>query len=423
MHDHLPPDILLDEWLNHIRTSHDSIIDYNLERIQHVAQHLDLLQPKIPVITVTGTNGKGSTVHTIEAILKAASYHVGVFTSPYLEVFNEQIRINGHKVTDNQLITAFKIINDACLNVTTSLTEFEFLTLAALLIFKQHPLDIIILEVGLGGGNDAVAIIVPDITVVTSIALDHEDYLGHTIDTIATSEAALLAPGKIGISGVTQPPQPLSECAEKNNTLLLCLGRDFYIEKKSDYWTFSYNDVIYDNLPYPKVLIQNAALAVQALLSCHIPFSQEQLQTGLNTISIQGRLQLIKGNPSCLIDVSHNIEGVTQLATYLHSLPYQKIIAVFSAFSDKPIGELIVLIDPFIDHWFIAPIDHPRAASMEQLLTAFNEKGLHISKITTTDNLKDAFQAALNFSTPDDLMLTFGSFFVAREALLHSYRL
>ena len=408
----------LTEWLDTIRTSHSSIIDYSLNRIQSVAAYLDLLQPNAPVITVAGTNGKGSTVHTVEAILKAADYRVGMFTSPYLESYNEQIRLNSHWVSDEQLVAAFTIIHKACLSITISLTEFEFLTLAALLIFKQQPLDIIILEVGLGGGNDAVAIIKSDITVITSLALDHQEYLGDTVAAIALNEAQLLPPNKIGIIGLANPPQELIDHAQKINTTLYYLDRDFYADCQSDYWTFKNNAVAYSNLPYPKILLRNAALAAQTLLSAHITFSQEQLCQGLQHINIRGRLQLIPGSPDYLIDVSHNIEGVTQLATHLENFNHKRIIAVFSAFSDKPIAELITLIDPFVTHWIIAPITHPRAASMEQLLQAFGDK-----KITVCQNLNEALQIAADRAKPDDLILAFGSFFVAREALLFANHL
>ena len=410
----------LDQWLDSIRTSHASIIDYSLERITCVAKHLDILQPNIPVITVAGTNGKGSTVHTMEAILKTAHYRVGVFTSPHLETYNEQIRIDGHHVTDTQLTHAFSTIYHASLTLTISLTEFEFLTLAALLIFKQSTLDMIILEVGLGGGNDAVAIIKPQITVITSIALDHQEYLGHTIDAIAASEAQLLPTGKIGIIGLQHPPKPIIDHAEKINTTLLCLDYDFYPEQQPHHWTFKNSTITYSNLPYPKILIRNAALAIQALLSAQIIFSETQLQTALRRIVIKGRLQLIKGTPSYLIDVSHNIEGVTQLANQLSSYKNQKIVAVFSAFSDKSIATLIALINPFVDYWIIAPIEHPRAASLHQLLTAFDELTIDHEKISIHHHLNTAFQEAENTAESDTIILAFGSFFVARHALTHA---
>ena len=402
----------LTDWLDTIRTSHSVIIDYSLNRIQTVAIHLDLLQPNAPVITVTGTNGKGSTVHTMEAILKAADYRVGVFTSPHLDSYNEQIRINGNWVSDEQLVAAFTLIHNACTSMTISLTEFEFLTLAALLIFKQQSLNIIILEVGLGGDNDAVAIIKSDITVITSLALDHQEYLGDTVDAIALNEAQLLPAHKIGIIGVKNPPQVLIDHAKKINAQLCYIDRDFYAECQPDCWSFKNNSITYSTLPYPKVLVRNAALAIQALLSAHIIFSHEQLCQGLQQINISGRLQFIQGSPDYLIDVSHNIEGVTQLGTHLEKFKHKKIIAVFSAFSDKPIAELITLIDPFVTQWVIAPIDHPRAASINQLIHAFGNK-----ETTLCQNLNEAFKMAVDMAKPDDLILAFGSFFVAREAL------
>lgn len=190
----------LEYWLNHIRSVHPLNIDYSLNRIKEVAQRLALLKFSIPVITITGTNGKGSVVSCMETMLVQYGYQVGSFTSPYLETFNEQIRINGEAVQDASLIKAFATIEE--LRTEISLSEFEFTTLAALLIFKQANLNVLLLEVGLGGQNDAVGIVESDITIITSISLDHQEYLGDSIDAIARAEAQLLRAGKIGVIGL-----------------------------------------------------------------------------------------------------------------------------------------------------------------------------------------------------------------------------
>lgn len=408
----------LNDWLATIRASHPVLIDYSLARITTVANALDLLHPKIPVITVTGTNGKGSTIYTMEALLTAAAYQVGVFTSPYLETVHEQCRINGLPVTDDDLVSAFKIIHDVAVAHTITLTEFEYFTVAALLIFKKYPLDLLIFEVGLGGANDAVAILSPSITVITSLSLDHEHYLGNTLEAIALSEAQLLPRDKLGIIGSPSPPQSLTNHAKKINASLIYLGRDFSGEQQADHWVFKNNDITYDHLPYPNVLIQNAVLAIQTLLSAKIVLPEEAVRTALQHIAIKGRLQLIANQPDYLVDVSHNNDSVMQLADYLKNVDYPRIIVVFSTFSDKPIPRLIQLIDPFVHQWCIAPIDHPRAAPVHQLLHAFSETVRNDKKITCHRDLNAALQFAITQAKADDLILAFGSFFVARAALL-----
>jgi dihydrofolate synthase/folylpolyglutamate synthase len=407
----------LTHWLEYIRTLHHSIIDYSLERVHEVAARLELLHPNMPIIMVTGTNGKGSTVSAMEAILLAADYHVGSFTSPYLEYFNEQIRINATPIDDTTLIHAFEMIDNARGNI--SLSEFEFTTLAALLIFKNTQPDLILFEVGLGGGNDATNIIDPDVTVITSLALDHEEYLGATLELIAANEAQLLRPNKPGIIGVTTPPTTLTEHAKAIDAPLLTLAKDWGFEETQKNWRFWNKNCHYNQLPRPNILCKNAALAIQALLSCDLQFTEVQLQRGLQNINIKGRLQLIPGKPSMLIDVAHNLEAIHQLSAFLkaHKPAPGKVIAVFSMLKDKKITEVIKIMAPDINTWIIAPIDHPRAAPLNQLQDAFTAANISNAQIITPASLEAACSKAHTLAGPEDLILIFGSFFVARAGL------
>jgi dihydrofolate synthase/folylpolyglutamate synthase len=407
----------LSSWLQHIRTVHTSLIDYSLERIRTVALRLDLLTPKASVIMITGTNGKGSTVSAMEAILIAADYRVGAFTSPYLCTFNEQIRINAHHVCDDDLIAAFKKIDTARAEIT--LSEFEFTTLAALLIFKNAPLDIILLEVGLGGAHDAVNIIQAHVTVITSLALDHEEFLGATVEAIALQEAQLLPPARTGIIGVSQPPANLIAHAQDIRCNLLCIGRDFYFQETAQHWRFWNNRLSYENLPLPKILCKNAALAIATLLSAQVKFSEAHLKTALLNIDLPGRLQFISGQPAWLLDVAHNLEAIENLTHHLHQLrpKFSKVIAVFSMFKDKKIADIIKLIAPFIDQWAIAPIDHPRGASLSDLILAFTQAGISEKDLLVHDSLDAAYESILKLVQPEDLLLGFGSFFVVRAGL------
>jgi dihydrofolate synthase / folylpolyglutamate synthase len=402
-------------WLLHIRSLHPQIIDYSLERIRVVAARMDLLKPSVPIILVTGTNGKGSTIAAMQAILLAAKYQVGSFTSPYLLKFNEQICLNGKEVTDAQLMEPFAAIEEARGEI--SLSEFEFTTLAALFIFKRTPLDIILFEVGLGGGNDATNIIDPEVTVITSIALDHEEYLGNTLEEIASSEAQLLRPHKIGVLGETLAPESLHNYAKQIDSKLCYIAQNFHFNITENTWDFYNESIRFNKLPIPIIMVKNAALALQALLSCGIKFSEAQLIQGLNHIKIQGRLQFVAGKPSLLFDVAHNLEAIENLRAHLEKAYWPgKVIAVFSMFKDKKIAETIKMMAPYVDQWLIAPIDHPRGASMAQLQAAFQDAG--IKTLLYFKDLTQAYTNAKKMASADDLILAFGSFFVVRTGLV-----
>lgn len=404
----------LDFWLKHIRTLHAKMIDYSLQRIRNVAERLEVLHPQVPVIMVTGTNGKGSTVAAMEAILLASNHRVGSFTSPYLINFNEQIRLSAVPVDDATLVQAFATIEQVRGDI--SLSEFEFTTLAALIIFKNAPLDIILFEVGLGGGQDATNIIDAEVTIITSLALDHEEYLGTTLDEIAAAEAQLLRADKKGIIGAARPPQPLIDYAKKINCKLFYLEQDFYFVVREQTWSFWNNATRFDNLPLPLILCKNAALALQTLLTCGVQLSQADIVKGLSQISLQGRLQFKAGKPSLLLDVAHNPEAIANLREYLAHLAWPgNVIAVFSMLKDKKISETIKLIAPYVREWLVAPIEHPRGASMTQLVAAFQDAG--VTKVTYFQDLALAMMAAKKIAGTHDLVLMFGSFFVVRVGL------
>ncbi len=394
----------LTDWLNYIRMMHPVAVDYELTRIQKFAEELDLLHPKIPVITVTGTNGKGSVVAGMQAILLEAGYRVGSFTSPYLEKFNEQVQINGEAVYDFMLMDALREIDHR--RGIRSFTEFEFTTLAALLLFKRAKLDILLLEVGLGGGEDAVNIMNPDVTVITSIAFDHEEYLGSSLADIASAEAKLLRPGKVAVIGVEgEESVPILKAAEKMNCRILQLGRDF---KE------------YVHLSRLAIFPRNAALAVQALRACpSLSITQAHIIRGLDHIVLKGRQQWIAGKPSFLIDVAHNEEAILALAARLRALPQETgdVVAIFSMLKDKKIAEALITLSPFIKHWCVAPIDHPRAASREQLHAGLIEAHIPRNAFSNYVNLNAACSGAMGLAEPQDVILTCGSFHTARAML------
>lgn len=408
----------LNTWLAYIRKVHKDLIDYSLERIKIVAERLDVLTFTVPIITITGTNGKGSTVSALEAILIASNHRVASFTSPFLVNFNEQIRLNGQAVTDTALIEAFAKIEAARIEV--SLSEFEFTTLAALLIFKSADIDTILLEVGLGGANDAVNIINADLTIITSLALDHEEFLGASIDLIAASEARLLRPNKKVLLGVKNAPTTLTEYAKTINCEIYRLAQDFGFTENNDHWHFWNSTRKFDKLAKPVTLYKNAALAIEALLLLDFKFSPQQLHQALKHIHLLGRLQYVPGKPALIFDVAHNIEAVTELAKFLkkHKPQEGRVIAVFSMFKDKKISTTISLLKEAVDLWSIGIIDHPRAASRTQLTIAFQEAGVDDAKFLMNETLHQALTAAKSQAEPEDSILIFGSFHVVRAGLL-----
>lgn len=378
-----------------------------------MAQYLDVLHPQAPILTVTGSNGKGSAVACLQAILLEKGYALGSFSSPYLERFQEQICLNGQAVSEEVLLTAFETIEKArcdCSKPALVLTEFEFLTLAALLIFKAHALDFIVLEVGLGGGKDAVNVIDSNLLIFTSLALEHEAYLGHTLEAIAKSEAGLLRPGCPVLLGFDSPPDSFLKRAAAQGCPVLSASVSF-----SEWEGGSCAP-----------LAQAFRLALSACAYFHISLSPAEMQQAWARIHLKGRQQWVEGAPPWLLDVAHNPEALLFLSKTLQRLrhqnlpgraPIQKVIAVFSMLKDKKIEEAIACLKPWVDFWVIAPIHHPRGADLSALKAACIKNGLGPNQMYSAQSLGEACQKAKEKAGAQDLILAVGSFHVVREAL------
>ena len=408
-------------WLDWQESLHPLAIDLGLERAARVFQILNPDCIKPPTITVAGTNGKGSCIAYLEAIYKAQGYRVGAYTSPHILKYNERIKINGLPVSDELICEAFARIESV--RGDTSLSYFEFGTLAALDIFWRSGLDVQLLEVGLGGRLDAVNIVDPDIALITSIGIDHVDWLGATRTAIGREKAGIFRADTPAIVGDCNPPLSLLQSAIDKNTRLYCIAQDFYYKKQTTTWNWFGDDRHISELPEPGLKgehqYRNASaviLAVQ-LLANRLPVSDESIRTGLKSCRLLGRFQLINDKIPVLLDVGHNPEAVKTLFDYLvATFPGKRIHAVFSMMKDKDIAAVLEIMSPVVYDWFFAPLANPRAATEALMREIFSRSS--VTRISFGfSGFSEAYDAAKNQVQDDDLLLVFGSFFLVSDCL------
>ncbi len=404
-------DWTLAQWMLHMQAVHATRVQLGLERVRMVASDLDLLKPGATVITVGGTNGKGSTVAALSTLYMAAGFKVGAFTSPYLFRYNEEIAINGVPVTDQTLCEAFTVIE--AVRKGRPLTIFEYGLLAALWIFKNQPLEVIVLEVGLGGRLDAVNIIDADLAVITSIGIDHTEWLGDTREKIGFEKAGIMRPKQWVVCGDTDPPVSLLNHAKQLGTRFYQRGKDFWHEEGNTVWSWHDNRTDYHDLPYNTLTTANMATALMAvtLLQPRLPVSLTAIKNGFSQTQLPGRIQVLDKNGIEIHDVAHNPDAVRLLASFLAKTPGAgNTIAVFSMLRNKDIAGSIAAIQSHVDEWFIAELAAERAAHREQLLAAFKQQA--ISRVMVFDDMVSAYQAAKRKAGPDDRLVVFGSFYV-----------
>lgn len=401
----------LADWLCYLEKIHPTTIDLGLARVSEVAERLKLRKMPAPVVTVGGTNGKGTTCAMIEAIYRAAGQRVAVYSSPHLLHYNERVRIDGKDVEDALLCRAFAAVEAARGHI--SLTFFEFGTLAALWIFAETRPDLILLEVGLGGRLDATNLVESDVAVVTTIALDHCDWLGDTREAIASEKAGIMRRGKPAISGEPNPPVTLQQRAEAIGACFYQVGRDFSRQESGRHeegglWRFEGLGVSWEQLPHPALPLDNAvtALAVCALLPSRPPI--EAIRQGLASARLAGRLQPLRQDPEVLVDVAHNPHSAEYLAAQLAKRPkHGRTLAVCGMLKDKDIAHTLQAMLPHVDGWYLADLDGPRGAKAGEL-AAFLPPG---SESGCFDSVAAAYKAALSAAQRGDLVLVFGSFY------------
>ncbi len=411
----------LQGWLTWQESLHPLTIDLGLERAAQVFRALNPDGVKPPTITVAGTNGKGSCIAYLEAIYRAQGYRVGAYTSPHILKYNERIKIDGKPVSDELICEAFSRIESVRGDI--SLSYFEFGTLAALDIFRRSNLDIQLLEVGLGGRLDAVNIVNPDVALITSICIDHVDWLGETREAIGREKAGIFRAVTPAIVGDPEPPASLMQVAADKQARLYCLGKDFGYKKQASGWDWFAGDRQLNRLPEPGLKgehqFRNASSVILAIaeMAETLPVSEASIRQGLENVQLAGRFQLINDEIPVLLDVGHNPQAVRTLVDYVtEAFPGKRIHAVFSMMKDKDIAGVIEIMHPVVFDWFFAPLANPRAA-MEPLMREIFAQSSASNVFFGFNGFSDAFAAAKNRSQESDLLLVFGSFFLVSDCL------
>ncbi len=413
----------LGEWLAYLEQLHPSAIDMGLERSQQVAARLGLGQPAPRVITVTGTNGKGSTCAFVAALLQAQGLKVGVYSSPHLLRYNERVQLNGVEATDAQLCEAFAALEAGRGDI--SLTYFEMGTLAAFWLFERAQLDVVVLEVGLGGRLDTVNVVDADLALVTSIGVDHADYLGNTRESVSFEKAGIFRKGRPALCGDLDPPQPLLDRARELDCPFYLRGREFTLDIGDTHWQWRGQDargqrVELLDLPLLNLPMENAALALQAYLLLDLPWDAAQIAATLLATKVVGRLDRRtfdwQGKRlSLMLDVGHNPHAAQYLAQRLaRTPPVGRRLAVFGLLVDKDLDGVVVPLLGSVQYWAVAPLDTPRSRPAVELETALQNLG---APVTSYASVTAALEAQCAVATAEDEILLFGSFYCVAEAL------
>ena len=409
----------LEQWLAHIEQQHPQAIAMGLERVREVAERMHLGRPAEHCIVVGGTNGKGSTVAFIESIARAAEWKVGAYTSPHLLRYNERVRIDGKDVDDASLVAGFNAVEDA--RGDTALTYFEYGTLCALWLFQQAGLDLAVLEVGLGGRLDAVNIIDADVAVITTVDIDHADWLGADREAIGQEKAGIIRGWKPVILGEIDPPSSVLRRAYVLGANAIRFGSDFFAEDiDGELWRW--RDVAFRlELPQPALWApiqrNNAATAVAALRALDRPVPRTAWAQGIAEARITGRLQRFQhGGVDVLLDVGHNPQAAAALATALKGEPAQgRTLAVYAALADKDAAGVVEALQPQVDGWFLAGLEGARGQTAAHLRERLAQT--HAAEANLSANVSGALDAALAQARPGDRVLVFGSFHTVAEAL------
>lgn len=410
----MPRELNLNEWLAYLETLHPHAIELGLTRVREVAKRYNLLNSTCPVITVTGTNGKGSCVTFIESILLAAGYRVGAYLSPHLIHYTERVRINGNPVSDVAMCAAFTAIESV--RQQTTLTYFEYGTLAALWLFQQQTLDCIILEVGMGGRLDAVNIVDPDVAIITSVALDHCDWLGADRESIAHEKAGIMRCGRPLIYGEPAIPQIVKAQAIKLTAPLYALEQAYSYHCQDAEWTWQSGNLIWQRLPLPNLPITSAAAALMAVACLQKDFqiSELAIRQGLLHAFLPGRCQVMQTQPQVILDVAHNPAAGHYLVKRLKEMPCKgKTWLVAGMLLDKDHAGTLQPLQTVADGWWFADLDGPRGGKGSDLAKCINlaEDAKVFSSVTL------ALQDAMADAASDDRIVVMGSFYTVAEVL------
>jgi len=410
----------LGDWLTHMERVHSKHIEMGLDRVSRVRAQMGLA-PDFPLITVGGTNGKGSVCAMLEAVLTAAGYRMGCYSSPHLLRYNERVRIGRTDADDTTLCRALADVEAARQGV--ALTYFEFGTLAAMKSFVDAGVDAAILEVGLGGRLDAVNIFDSDCAVITSIGIDHVDYLGHSRESIGREKAGIFRPRRPAVCGESDPPETVEAEARCVGTRLLRFGVDFGFAGERLQWSYWGPGGRRGGLPIPALRgahqLRNAAavLAVLDEMKGKLPVAMRDLRQGLVDVSLPGRFQVVPGRPTVVLDVAHNPQAAEALAASLDEMGrFRKTIAVFAMLRDKDIAGVVRAVRTRIDAWFVGGIDGPRGASAAEVREVI-EVQEEIGPVRAFQTPSEAFAHACESAGADDRICVFGSFYTVADVM------
>ncbi|MCC7682899.1 bifunctional tetrahydrofolate synthase/dihydrofolate synthase [Janthinobacterium sp. FW305-128] len=425
----------LPDWLAMLETRHsETQINMGLDRVQAVKARMQLAFT-CPVIMVAGTNGKGSTCAMLESVLLRAGYKVGLYIKPHFLDFNERARVLGEMASDEQLVASFQAVE--AVRGDTPLTYFEFTTLAILHLLSQAKLDVAILEVGLGGRLDAVNVIDADVAIVTSVDIDHTDYLGDTREAIGFEKAGIFRPGKAAICSDPVPPQSLIDHAEAIGADLWLMGRDFNYSGDKQQWNYGGREQRRNSLAYPslrganQILNATAVLAALEVLKLKLPVGAQEVRTGLVTVELPGRFQVLPGRPSVILDVAHNPHAASALNQNLGNMGFHPYTyAVFGSMHDKDIDGVLAAMSEHVDHWCLTGLPSPRAATASELAAKVqimldDKPDSSEHTVSIFDDPAQAFANAMSRAGENDRIVVFGSFLTvagvmkARKSSLH----
>ncbi|MGS2720607.1 bifunctional tetrahydrofolate synthase/dihydrofolate synthase [Paraglaciecola aestuariivivens] len=401
----------LDQWLSYLEKIHPQNIELGLERVAKVYAKLALDLSSKTLITVAGTNGKGTTCALIEQALLSANQSVAVFSSPHILDYRERVRVAGQLLSEQAHCQAFMQVDQARADI--SLTYFEFGTLAALQLMASSDAQYLLLEVGLGGRLDAVNIVDPNIAVITSIDLDHQDWLGDSKEKIAKEKAGIFRANIPAVIGEPEPPASLIQAAKDYKVQAYWQGENFnyHLDQTGFHWQNS--SYQFEHLPIPNIPAQNVSTALQVLSLLDLDFSQEQLIKVIQNTQLPGRRQVIQQQPTVMLDVAHNPQATGLLAADLMARTEKRIVAVVAMLADKDIAASLAPLMPIIKHWHCATLDVPRGAKAQSLESVLSQD----KKVLCFDSVEHAYQLAIENAYEDDLIVVFGSFFTVAKVL------
>ena len=411
----------LSDWLTWQEGLHPKKVDLGLERCRAVAERMGMTAPWFPIVSVAGTNGKGSSVALMEGIFRAAGYRVGSYTSPHLVRYNERVRIGGKEVEDETLVEAFARIDEQ--RRETSLTYFEFGTLAAMDVFRNRNVDVAVLEVGMGGRLDAVNLFDADVAMVTAVDIDHVDWLGHDRETIGREKAGIFRARRPAVCADSNPPVSLERHARALGTSLFCLGRDFHYETQQGVWHWCAGGTAWRNLARPGLAgefqLRNAAgvLMVLELLRGMLAVTRDAVVQGIRDTLLPGRFQISPGPVERIFDVAHNPQSAGALAELLRDRPCQgRTFAVLGMLGDKALGDVARAVMERVDAWYVAPVNSQRSATARDLrdVIAAIDPG---KPVQACNDIPGAYGKAVADARAGDRVVVFGSFYTVGEIL------